>query len=397
MKKTMPQVLLLGNGINRAYGDKSWQDLIRALKTNEKISLDDEEIKKIPYPLQVILAARGNVNVRESNGLSSICGRENIDDMQPVLQKLYAIGFDDVLTANYSYELERSIQPKVKPDGKNLLRYQKNETPDGRAENKYLLHTYYYIPYGEFRTRIWHIHGEARKKNSIILDHYQYGTLLSRYQELLKKRENTQYDRQQSGETPQLKSWIDTFIMGDVYILGFGFNYSEFDLWWLLNRKQREKADTGKVYFYTVDPGSAHCALLETYGAEIVNMGYKRKPDDVVLLGLAAIGLIAVEVTRDEVERQETVKEVKTGTMKALQAKASAMAVSCNDPEKKKALDHMAEAFRYSDPVSSDATQKLEMKLEVMLDELQENGNADLVNRIESVLSERNQICKMSK
>ena len=121
MKKTMPQVLLLGNGINRAYGDKSWQDLIRALKTNEKISLDDEEIKKIPYPLQVILAARGNVNVRESNGLSSICGRENIDDMQPVLQKLYAIGFDDVLTANYSYELERSIQPKVKPDGMEMV------------------------------------------------------------------------------------------------------------------------------------------------------------------------------------------------------------------------------------------------------------------------------------
>ena len=117
----------------------------------------------------------------------------------------------------------------------------------------------------------------------------------------------------------------------------------------------------------------------------------------VVLLGLAAIGLIAVEVTRDEVERQETVKEVKTGTMKALQAKASAMAVSGNEPERKIALDQMAEAFRYSDPVSSDATQKLEMKLEVMLDELQENGNADLVNRIESVLSERNQICKMSK
>lgn len=117
----------------------------------------------------------------------------------------------------------------------------------------------------------------------------------------------------------------------------------------------------------------------------------------IVLLGLAAIGLIAVEVTRDEVERQETVKEVNTKTMKALQAKASAIAASCSDVEKKKVLNHMAEAFRYSDPVSSDATQKLEMKLEVMLDELQESGNADLVNRIESVLSERNQLCKMSK
>ena len=117
----------------------------------------------------------------------------------------------------------------------------------------------------------------------------------------------------------------------------------------------------------------------------------------VVLLGLAAIGFIAVDVTRDEVVRQETVKEVNTGTMKALQAKASAIAASCNDVEKKKVLNHMAEAFRYSDPVSSDATQKLEMKLEVMLDELQESGNADLVNRIESVLSERNQLCKMNK
>ena len=117
----------------------------------------------------------------------------------------------------------------------------------------------------------------------------------------------------------------------------------------------------------------------------------------VVLLGLAVIGLIAVEVTRDEVERQETVKEVNTGKMKALRAKASAIAASCNDPEKKKALMKLAEAFRYSDPVSSDATQKLEMKLEVLMDELQESVNIELVKKIESVLSERNQLCILSK
>ena len=28
-------------------------------------------------------------------------------------------------------------------------------------------------------------------------------------------------------------------------------DFSEFDLWWLLNRKKREKADHGKVWFYT--------------------------------------------------------------------------------------------------------------------------------------------------
>ena len=117
----------------------------------------------------------------------------------------------------------------------------------------------------------------------------------------------------------------------------------------------------------------------------------------ILLLGFTAIGFIAVDTARDEVERQETARKVNTGTMKVLQAKAAAIAFSCSDPEKKKALDSLAEAFRFSDPVSSDATQKLEVKLEVMLDELQENCTADMVKKIENVLKERNQICKMSK
>ena len=75
----------------------------------------------------------------------------------------------------------------------------------------------------------------------------------------------------------------------------------------------------------------------------------------VLLLAIAVIGFIAADTARDEVERQESVKQVNTGTMRALQAKAAAIASAESDPEKRKALNHMAEAFRYSDPVSSDA------------------------------------------
>ena len=117
----------------------------------------------------------------------------------------------------------------------------------------------------------------------------------------------------------------------------------------------------------------------------------------VILLGFAAVGFIAADVTRDEIERQETARKVNTETMRSLQAKAAAIAGSCKDPETKKELDHLAEAFRYSDPVSSEATLKLEMKLEVLLDELQDSKNPDLINKIESTLAERNQLCKMSK
>ena len=57
--------------------------------------------------------------------------------------------------------------------------------------------------------------------------------------------------RELTGEdTQRASSWIDAFILGDVHILGFGYNTSEFDMWWLLDCKMREKANTGKVHYY---------------------------------------------------------------------------------------------------------------------------------------------------
>ena len=51
----------------------------------------------------------------------------------------------------------------------------------------------------------------------------------------------------------------------------------------------------------------------------------------------------------------------------------------------------------YSDPVSSEATQKLEMKLEVLMDELGENASQERISKTKAVLSERNQLCRMNK
>lgn len=35
-----------------------------------------------------------------------------------------------------------------------------------------------------------------------------------------------------------------------MYIIGLGLDFSEFDLWWLLSRRKREKAPTGNVYVF---------------------------------------------------------------------------------------------------------------------------------------------------
>ena len=116
-----------------------------------------------------------------------------------------------------------------------------------------------------------------------------------------------------------------------------------------------------------------------------------------LLLGLTLIGLITAEGVREEVERQEAEKPKKTETMRGLQNKAAAMAATCENPELKSALDDLAEEFRYSDPISSEATEKLEMRMDIMLDELKRDGNLQLVQTIRQILAERNQVCKQNK
>ena len=113
-----------------------------------------------------------------------------------------------------------------------------------------MLHSFNQITYNGVENKIWHIHGEARKFDSMVLGHYQYGSIFSKLKQYLEKTGKEYIKKQEKCESIEIQSWIDAFILGDVHVLGFGFDTSEFDLWWLINRKKREKASHGKVYFY---------------------------------------------------------------------------------------------------------------------------------------------------
>lgn len=277
-----PQVLLLGNGLNRSYGDGDWKKLLEQVKTNPKINLDNDVYKKVPYPLLAVLATDDHVNTATKNR-NLFCGAsdEVLTKMRPYLQRLLTIGFDEILTTNYSYELERVACPNIDREGKNcskLMKYTAWKKGPIKAEAKYLLHTYNAVTYQGVDNRIWHIHGEARKPNSMILGHYYYGALLQKWQELLEKRKNYQNEREQQGLPPIMTSWLDAFILGDVYVLGFGYDFSEMDLWWLLNRKKREKASHGTLHFYEPLWGNEiKFALMESYGATTECLGFRQK------------------------------------------------------------------------------------------------------------------------
>ena len=75
-------------------------------------------------------------------------------------------------------------------------------------------------------------------------------------------------------------SWVDLFVMNDVYIPGLSLDYTEIDLWWLLIFKERLKNESrfhsGKTMYYYFYPHildkkeEAKLSLLESFGINVI-------------------------------------------------------------------------------------------------------------------------------
>ena len=124
----------------------------------------------------------------------------------------------------------------------------------------------------------------------------------------------------------------------------------------------------------------------------------------VVLFAAAAIGLIGADAMRDEIVRQDGKLKADISCMTTLRSIVYPLADQCPDPNTKRTLQKLAEDFRYSDPVSSEALKPVENELENLVSELQNavsSGNITqvtaLCSKISTVLTERNRLCKLNK
>ena len=245
--RVRPQVLLLGNGVNRAFGGGSWGQLIRDISCNE--SLPEDCVLHLPMPLRAILVTGDTVGVQLRQVKEILYGKLGDPGHVDMLRRLLEMDFDHILTTNFSYELEQAAQPDIQLSDQMLRHMMRHTDARRQAEAKYLFYTYGDLDWQGHRTKVWHVHGEGRKPDSMILGHYYYANLLEKISTYV-KAESARYRREQErGEPTRIKSWADAFLFGDVYVLGFGFDVSEFDLWWLLNRKKRERG-AGRTWFF---------------------------------------------------------------------------------------------------------------------------------------------------
>lgn len=235
------KILLLGNGILQAFGGESWNEFLASICKRPELPSPDKI--NCPEPLKAILLTGDQVNVAMKEKCAKILGREQIsEELAMFLKTILSLGFDHILTTNYTYELE---QAAIYPNKLSEYKLKKIATSTtGKIDKKYLLHTYNEVFCNGVKNKIWHVHGESRKADSTILGHYYYGN------SLFKIKESVDKIRAIDSKDEDAKTWAEAFIFGDIYCLGFGYGLCEFDLWWLLNRKARENFNTGKLYFY---------------------------------------------------------------------------------------------------------------------------------------------------
>ncbi len=246
----MPKVLLVGNGLLTSTAEingitnNCWSESVYNLANKKLTNEEKDKLKYVPYGLVASVIAPDEDAPRHDAYQNEFKTKIFTDDS--LLRDLVSLGFDAILTTNYTYEIENCFYPQYSKlkDKRKFARTIKRSSSKGKSDNKYQLHTYNEFPNAP---PIWHIHGELRKKSSIILNHDEYARLINRLIDENQLNKNKYVD---FATDVIYKSWLDYFLMSDLYIVGLGLDFSEFDLWWILNRRMREKAKKGKIVFF---------------------------------------------------------------------------------------------------------------------------------------------------
>jgi SIR2-like protein len=293
-------ILFVGNSPNQlSGGGRSWNDLMRSLR--EVAGVLPEGHNEKPFTLhfeELLISFRSQVRDKhphEERRAIDLSFKEIIaakmralthDDVHEQLMRLPVTNF---LTTNYDFCLETALQPAVKPELADW----------GTNEKRYCLF---------FRRRagpnkyVFHIHGEQARPESIMLGHEEYVESCSNIRRFsnMHVRDETgkwkpgmgnyykglgwlkaQY-REGSGtlnlEKPH--SWVDLFMLRDVHMVGFGLDFTEVDIWYLISYKARlklqpevpERLKKSRVVFhYFAEQEAKHLAkveLLRSLGVE---------------------------------------------------------------------------------------------------------------------------------
>jgi len=120
--------------------------------------------------------------------------------------------------------------------------------------------------------------------------------------------------------------------------------------------------------------------------------------------GMAAIGVIAADSATQYVQEIENKTVIATGTIRKFNVDIAGVLDICKNEDARAPLKKLVERFKYSDPVSSEATEEQEQEIKIEIENLKKIINTestevviDKIQNISNLLSSRNRICEMEK
>ncbi len=270
----MERVLLVGNGLNLVSdGGASWNVLLNKLAGAARTAHEEEVRKEKPFTLwfEEIASGSRHGDLKEviadflKKGVSPNGHHEDV----------MALDFRHVLTTNYDYNLEAA-------SGKDWV-------PNFSARE-----TFYSLfrRHSTAEKHVWHIHGELRNTNSIMLGHEQYSGYIHKIRNYLtigvetsaKERQGKPYlskfSRKNSTSIADVETWVDLFLEHEIHIVGFSLDYTENHLWNLIMEKRRlnkKGPSIGRTVFHrcsdkkrsTAD--EARLTILEALGVKVAD------------------------------------------------------------------------------------------------------------------------------
>lgn len=284
--------ILVGNGPNRVRKDvNSWDEVLQRIAGFS--GLEEVYLEREGKPFTVLfeeMAIQAALKGKPETKLKAEVARE-IHKLTPnwVHTSLIERAGTHILTTNYDYAIEHAIGGCI-GDSSGLP-----------SESRYSL-----FRCREIRDRrVWHLHGEAEHPETITLGYEQYVGHLHKARSYLTQTSTKAKSSAHDHRSPFLHqeysfeqseggiySWVDIFLRDDIHIVGFSFEYSEIDFWWLLGMKERLRQNdkrvakgvrVGRTFYYDFEKPyvsrtkRAHLAALKNFGAEIVSIAVDNK------------------------------------------------------------------------------------------------------------------------
>ena len=294
--------MFLGFGFTRAlvWNVPAWGQLIGCF------DFSDDVQKAIPYTFQYEMNYLGKDKLDEETLKSKICrelpdfGKVELKDASKnFLRFLDENEITDILTTNYDGLVEYL-----------LLSQNAKFISQNNSEKIYSIRRNYVYEYNKKLITLWKVHGDAVVPKSVMLGLVHYCGAIGKMDDFIKhgrlggkmtdnpmemKFSNKTKSEEKENAPFQFQTWVDLFFAATVYFIGFGLDFSETDIWWLLNKRARfkEKLEiSNEIFFYApkqqknatkldIAKAKAKEKVLESFGVQYQKVSYELREDSV--------------------------------------------------------------------------------------------------------------------